>query len=243
MLFASSVSLIAQEQEATIFDEATIIYKKSLFGGAVIHTNGWGAHITIGRNKTAFKSRIYQLDIMNMKHPKEIRSLNAFYDDSRSYIYGKLNSFILLRPTIGTRTVKFDKIRTSGVAVGYTWRVGPVLGFTKPVYLEIISPGPAQFNQIVVERYDPEAHTANNIYGRAGGLRGFNELKLIPGLHGAFGINFEYDPKREGLKGIEVGATVDYFPLKPVEIMAYATNHQLFVNFYINLQFGSKYND
>jgi len=224
-----------------MFDEATTIYSKSVFGGPLIHTNGWGAQITYGKNKTAFKSRIYQLDIVNMRHPKEIRSLNVQYDETRTYILGKLNAFFLVRPTIGARNVKFDKIRTTGVAVGYTWRVGPSLGLLKPVYLEVITGD--GLNEIIVVKYDPVEHTANNIYGRAGGLRGFNEIEFVPGLHGAFAFNFEYHQKRESIKAIEIGSTVDFFPTGPVNIMAFAPNQQLFINFYINLQFGSKFND
>lgn len=230
-----------QEQQATMFDEATTIYEKSVFGGPIIHTRGWGAQITYGKNKTAFKSRIYQLDIVNMRHSKEIRSINVQYDETRTYILGKLNSLFLVRPTIGARNVKFDKIRTTGVAVGYTWRMGPSLGLLKPVYLEVITRD--SFNDIIVVKYDPIAHTADNIYGRAGGLRGFNELEFVPGIHGAFGFNFEYHPRREGIKAIEIGSTIDFFPTGPVEIMAFAPNQQLFINFYINLQFGSKFND
>jgi len=98
-------------------------------------------------------------------------------------------------------------------------------------------------NDIIVEKYDPVEHTANNIYGRAGGLRGFNEIEFVPGLHGAFAFNFEYHQKRESIKAIEIGTTVDFFPTGPVNIMAFAPNQQLFINFYINLQFGSKFND
>jgi len=230
------------DQKETIFEETTVIYKESIFGGLTLHTNGYGAHFSYGKNLTAFKSRIYKLDITIMRHPKEVRSFNAFYEDSRSYIYGKLNQFFILRPSIGNRVVKYDKIRPGGVAVGYSWHVGPAIGLTKPVYLEILVPETPPFQRIVVERYDPVRHTFSDIYGRAGGLRGFNEMQLHPGIHGGAALNFEYDPAREGLKGIEIGVNVDYFPLGEVEIMALTSNTDLFVNLYVTLQFGKKFN-
>ncbi len=234
--------VVAQNQESTIFDEATTIYSRSIYGGALLHTNGWGAHLTLGRNKGAFKSQIYQFDFVTMKHPKEVRSFNQTLEDTRSYIFGKLNSFFIIRPTIGVRRTVFDKIRDQGVGIGYSWRVGPSLGFTKPVYLEIGIPDGNFFERFVVEKYDPVKHSNNEIVGRAGGLRGFDELKLKPGVHGAFALFFEYDPDREGIKGIELGATVDYFPLEEVEIMAFAENYKVFVNLYLCLQFGKKFN-
>jgi len=237
--------VVAQTGEATIFDEAVVLHDRSVYGGAILHTNGWGAHVTFTKNKGAFKSRLFQLDIVGMKHPKEVKSFNPYYDDSRSYIYGKQNNFFVIRPTIGKKYLKFDKIRKSGVAIGYNWRVGPSLGFTKPVYLEIGIPGEGgQFNyvDVIVEKYDPEKHKPEDIFGRASGLRGFNELRLNPGVHGAFGLNFEYDPEREGIKGIEVGATIDYYPIEEIDIMAFADNKALFFNFYVALQFGAKFN-
>jgi hypothetical protein len=238
-----SVQLFGQEQKATIFDESTIIYKQMLYGGGTLHSLGYGVHFTYGRNKTAFKSRIYTFDIVTMKHPKEVRSYYPLSDESRSYVYGKLNYMLVIRPTIGVRNVKFDKIRPSGVAVGYTWRLGPSLAFTRPVYLEIIrSDVNSQFQTIVVEKYDPLVHDANVIYGRAGILRGVNETRIHPGVHGVLALNFEYDPRRDGIKGLEVGAAVDFYPMGDVEIMAFAENLQTYLTFYVTFQLGARFN-
>lgn len=237
-----SGSVFGQTSEATIFDEASVVYKKSVYGGIILHTSGWGGSLTFGKAQTAFKSRILQFDIVNMKHPKEVRTFNQYYDDSRSYIFGKINSFIVVRPTIGQRVTLFDKIRKSGVAVGYSWRVGPSLGFTKPVYLEIGVPAQPPYDAIVVERYDPTEHTVDEIFGRAGFFKGFDEITINPGIHGGFGFNFEFDQERSGLKAIEVGATADYYPLGEAEIMAFAQNYNLLFNFYASFQFGKKSN-
>ncbi len=243
-LFASA-KLWAQapEQKATIFDEASVVYKEMMYGGVFLHTNGFGGSFTYGRNETAFKAKTYQLDFAIMRHPQEVRSLNPFYEDSRSYVYGKLNGFFLFRPTYGKRVMKYDKIRTSGVAIGYAWRIGPSLGFTKPVYLELLVPDEITgLRRIVVDRASLEHYERSDIFGRAGGMRGFNEIEFQPGLHGAFALNFDYDPRREGIKGLEVGVAVDYYPLSDIEIMASTTNTNLFVNLFVTLQFGKKYN-
>ncbi len=225
----------------TIFDEASVVYKESYFGGLMLHTNGFGGHFSYGRNITAFKSRVYQIDAVFIKHPKEIRSFNAFSENSRSFIFGKLNTFLVLRPTIGNRVMKFDKIRTSGVAVGYSWRLGPSLGITKPIYLEVLDED-ASFFRVSVEKATADLFQDRPIYGRAGGLRGLNEIQFHPGVHGALALNFDYDPQRQGIKGLEVGLSVDYFPLGEVEIMALAENTKLFVNLFVILQIGKKVN-
>jgi hypothetical protein len=231
----------AQDTKATIFDEGTVVYKQMFMGGGILHTNGFGLLATFGRNKTAFKSAIYQVDLVTMRHPKEVRRLNdVFADDSRSFVYGKLNYLLMFRPTIGQRVISYDKLRTSGVAVGYTWRLGPSLALTRPVYLEILQEGTI-FRNILVEKYDPDKHDIQDIYGRAGFMRGFNEMRVTPGGHAAFALNFEYDPRREGIKGIEVGAALDVFP-QEIEIMAFAKNLQTFATLYVNLQIGSRFN-
>ncbi len=240
-----SAQLFGQEQKATIFDEASIVYKEMIYGGATLHSLGYGVHFTYGKNITAFKSRIYTIDLVTMKHPKEVRSYYPLSDDSRSYVYGKLNYMLVIRPTIGARNVKFDKIRPSGVAVGYTWRLGPSFAFTRPVYLEIIrsdATAPYQTIAVEIEKYDPLVHDANVIYGRAGILRGVNETKVHPGVHAAFALNFEYDPRRDAIKGLEVGATVDFYPMGDVEIMAFAENLQTYLTFYVTFQLGARFN-
>lgn len=239
LLLTTPLFVFSQTEESTIFDEATIVYNNAVYGGAILHTNGWGAHLTFAKAKTAFKFRTLQFDLVLMKHPKEVKSYTA-YEQSQSYIFGKINSFFVLRPSLGRRVVSFDKIRKSGVSVGYSWRAGPSLGFTKPVYLQIRQ-REDNFTRIVVEPYDPDV-PQNDIAGRAGFLKGFNQLKLHPGIYGAVAVNFEYDADREGLKGIEVGATVDYFPIEEIDIMAYAKNYRVFFNFYVCLQFGKKFN-
>lgn len=231
----------SQTEEATIFDEATIVYKNSVFGGPLIHTNGWGGFIAFGKGKTAFKYRILQFDVVGMKHPKEIKSYNSL-EDSRSYIFGKLNSMFVIRPTYGRRIISFDKIRKSGVSVGYSYRFGPSLGFTKPVYLQIAVPDQIRTESVIVEKYDPTTHNESDIIGRAGFLKGFDEIKLHPGITATLAANFEYASERAAIRGIEVGAVVDYYPLEPIEIMAFADNYQWFVNFYVSLQFGKKFN-
>lgn len=240
MFLSWSFAVSAQTTEETIFDEATIIYSNAVYGGGILHTNGWGVNLGFTKNKTAFKSRLLHFEMVGMKHPKEVRTYNP-YQDGRSYIFGKLNTFTIFRPTIGVRKVVFDKIRKSGVAIGYNWRIGPALGFTKPVYLEVAT-GEGNQQTIEVQKYDPEVHNTISIYGRASWFKGIDELKLQPGIHAAFGLNFNYDTERTGMNGIELGATIDYFPIEEVEIMAFANNYSVFFNFYLNLQFGKKFN-
>lgn len=196
----------------------------------------------MGKYQGVKKILLLNLDVVYMKHEKEVKSYNPVYEDSRSYVYGKMNNFYVIRPMIGRKKVISRKERRSGVQVAYTWMVGPSIGITKPVYLEIGYPS-IPYDYLSVERYDPERHFFDDIYGRASGLRGFSELGIEPGASGKLGVYFEYSDQKDRLKGLEAGAILDVY-LRQVPIMAEEyvdANRQYFLTLYLNLFFGKKF--
>ena len=240
VLFLVSLQALSQQ---TIYDETRILYKKELHGGVILHGDGWGVNFFHGWHTTARSRRMLGLEVVGMKHPKEIKSFNPFYDDSRGYFYGKVNSFLVIRPTFGRKHQIADKIRNTGVEVNYVWGVGPSLGLAKPVYLQIGKPDNIPYEAIVVERYDPAVHDVHNIFGRASWFKGLGELALHPGVFGRFAFNFEYSGQTSGIKSLEAGVTVDAYP-GVVPIMAEVDgmeNKQVFLGFYVSLQFGKKF--
>ncbi len=240
LLLLSVVPLWAQQ---TIYDETRVLYRKELLGGVMIHGDGWGFNFYHGKHKTAKDRRMLGIEIVSMKHPKEIKSFNPFYEDSRGYFYGKQNTMLILRPSFGGKHQIADKIRRSGVEVNYVWSVGPSLALVKPVYLQIGKPDNFPYDAIVTERYDPAVHDIQNIFGRASWFNGFGEMRLYPGGFGRFGFNFEHSGEASGIKAIEVGASMDAYPVV-VPIMAEledVTNKQFFFELYLTVQFGKKY--
>lgn len=232
----------ANAQDQAAVDEPQIIYDRQFTGGFSLHSQGFGGFAQMGKYRGVKKIVLLNLDVLIMKHEKEVKSYNPVYDDSRSYVYGKMNNFYVIRPMIGKRKVLTMKERKSGVQVAYTYLFGPSLGITKPVYLEIGYPA-IPYDYLSVEKYDPERHFFDDIYGRASGLRGLDELSLIPGATFKFGLDFEYANVRDRLKGISVGAVLDVYP-RQVPIMAedyVESNRQYFLTFYLNLFFGRKY--
>lgn len=237
-IFLSPLFVSAQDDT----DIPDIIYNSQITGGFTMHSNGLGAFFSYGKYRGVKKVWLAGIDVVGMKHEKEIRTYNPVYEDGKSYIYGKTNNFYVLRPHIGKRKIVTMKERRSGVQFGYTWAFGPSIGITKPVYLEIGYPS-IPYDYLSVERYDPEKHFFDDIYGRASGLRGLNQLKIHPGAFAKFGLNFEYSSIRDRLKGLEVGAVLDLYP-KTIPIMApefVEKNRQYFLTFYLNVFFGRKY--
>lgn len=231
--------------QATIYDETTVIYKNEIHGGLQFHGHGWGFTFTKGYYKTAHSALQWSIDLVSMKHPKEIKSYNPYFDNAKPYSYGKENFLYMLRPMFGKRNIVTDKFRKNGVEFGYTYAIGASLGIAKPVYLEIGKPE-FPYEYIVIENYEPGEHFIEDIIGRASWTRGFDEMKLYPGVHTKFGLFVEYSPEQTGIKGIEAGVSLDAFP-EDIPIMAtiekgVPENKKLFLNFYINLFIGKKYN-
>lgn len=232
-------SAFAQDQ---FEDEAKIVYKQQVMGGLNVHTSGWGINLAFLKNKTAFKARVIQFQFVGMKSHKEVKSYNPYYEDARSYFYGKENNFYVFRPTWGYRKVLYDKLRRNGVEVSYVWSLGPSIGIAKPVYLEIGQPS-LPYDYVVVERYNVNEHFQENIYGRASGLNGFSEIRFHPGLHGRFAFMFEYSPKKTGVTALETGLSVDVYGKKiPIMALEDSENRWIFVNFYVSILFGKKFN-
>ena len=237
--------------QQTIYEETRVPFKREIYGGAMIHGDGWGLFLNYARHRTAIDRDLFGLEIVGMKHPKEVKSFNPYYEDSRGYFYGKANALIIVRPTYGKKHQITDKIRRTGVELNYVWGIGPSLGLLKPVYLEIGIPdpdpnrGPLPYVGFEIQRYDPAEHDVQNIYGRASWFKGLGEMALYPGGFARAGLNFEYSGQTTGIKAIEVGATLDAYAVE-VPIMAEiegVENKQFFLQFYLSIQFGKKYTE
>jgi hypothetical protein len=244
-LIVKAATLLSQP----IPESEILLYKKMRQVGLNINTNGYGINSTFGRYSDATHVWLFGGDLMFVKHEKETKTWNPINDpNARPYYYGKLNNFYTLRAHLGRKKILTEKLRRSGVQISYNWLAGPTFGFTKPVYLEIIyTDEPNQQPYLEVEKFNPDLHYIDNIYGRASSLRGFDELKFHPGAFGKFSFTFEYSNERERLKGIEAGAAADFFARR-IPIMAIyddesknPKNHQLFLTLYLNFFIGTKY--
>jgi len=221
-----------------VFDDGRTIFTSEMAGGAFIHSGGWGVNFRYGQYKGAFKKLVYEGELTGMRHPKEIKTYNPVLDNNlRGYYYGKRNSLTLLRGSVGYHKSIYSKQNSKGVEVNYLLHGGLTLGFLKPVYLTIGTPG--RSDSYKEEKYDPEKHNTGNIIERAPWYYGMDGIKLLPAGYAKFGLNFEYATESKNIKALEVGTMFDVFP-RPVEIMADTRNRQVYFSLYLNLLIGSK---
>lgn len=244
----SFVFLGAQVETQTVktnqntYDEVKLLYRNEATFGVLAHTNGFGANYRRGKHVTAFRKRMLEIELVNYRHPKEVKVVNPYYDHPKGYYYGKLNSYFILRPGVGFQNVIFTKPERNGVEIRYVTFLGASLGLAKPVYLEVLedSPIPGGDPLVVTEKYDPNKHFIDDIYGRGPFLRGFGETKIYPGGYAKFGLNFEYGSLVDDVKSLETGICVDIYP-KVIPLMANEHNHQVLVSLYLNFSYGRKW--
>lgn len=228
-----------------------IIYNKEFTLNFSLHTNGvLNIGADIGKIQSYYKTRYYHIDIGEMKHHKEFRqsvdNINISNRTSRSFTYGKQNSFYVVRVGYGQKRYYSEKYRRKGLAVGVNWQVGPALGLLKPYYLELQRPAidnPGNF-AIISERYSEDNEDlfldVNRIFGAASFSKGLDELQFIPGIQAKVGVHFDWGAFEEFVTAVEAGIMVDVFP-KKIDIMVSDENRPYFVNLYITLQLGKRW--
>ena len=242
LLFITIFHFQQLQSQVPAEEPKTVLYRTEHFWGINIHTAGWGFSYRYGKHVTGTIKRGYDIEFVTMSSPKEYHINNQNYDNSKQYVYGKLNSFFIVRTGIGRQKLLFYKPERKGVEVKYFSYFGISHGILKPIYLEIINILPS-LNQVSlsVEKYDPLKHFPENIYGRASFTEGLNQISYLPGLYLKGGLNFDfadYD-ENERIRMLEIGAILDAFP-KNVPIMALTNNDKFFLNLYIAFHFGKK---
>ncbi len=219
-----------------------ILLLKEMSGGIIFHSQGWGIKYSKAYNKSAFKKRVLVFEFSEIQSPKQIRTINPYFTNSKSYNYGKLNSVFILRGTYGFHKQLNRKPYWGGVELRFLYMGGVSLGLAKPVYLIILNQSSQIYEYTTSEeRYDPDEHFVDNIFGRASFTKGFNEISIYPGIHGKIGLDFEYGSYSTKIKSLQIGATLDIFP-RPIPIMAFNDPEYFFFTFYLNFNFGKRYN-
>ncbi|PLW92212.1 MAG: hypothetical protein C0592_11955 [Marinilabiliales bacterium] len=224
-------------------NEPGFIYRREYNIYGKIHTEGWGIGFRWGQNNTVNSQRYIDFHINNMKHPKEIRTSNSFYfEDARSYVYGKQYYLLMARLGFGSMRVLNEKPYWGGIDLRHFWSIGPTIAMAKPIYLYVIDDSSYLYSYYLrLEKYNPGVHNTSNIYGRGPFFKGIGESKFYPGLTFSTGLSFEFGNEKTSVRFLEVGATADLF-FKSIPIMAYNENEQYFITFYLSYHFGRRYN-
>lgn len=244
LVFVISFQLSAQQTKDDLTrlqngEDVNVLYNHEASFGLFMHSaGGFGMAYRRGEHVTAKRKKMFEIEVSNFKHPKEVKSVNSYYANSKGFIYGKLNSILLIRPGVGYQNVLYQKSDKKSVEIRYSYFVGGTLAFAKPVYLEIKKGTPSSIP--TTERYNPEIHKQEDIFGKAPFFKGIEKTAIYPAAYAKLALSFEYADRYNALKAIETGAVVDIYP-KAMPIMAFNKKQQVFISLYLKIIWGKKW--
>lgn len=208
--------------QGEIDEQETILFKDESTVAIHLNSNGFGANYRYASRQDAFKSTIYDIDFVKIKHSKEKKVSNILF---QNFVYGQMNALFGLRTGLGLQEELFSKRDKNSISVRYFYSGGVSLGLEKPVYYNL-------GDSLV--RYDVNAHfDILQFDNKASFFNGIGETSLIPGVHAKFGFCFEFSSDNNLVNALEGGIGVDLFA-RPIEIMA---THKSFAFFSLILSY------
>ena len=246
--FALAQSIVQPKQ--LDYSSMGVLYEKEKVFEIRPHTNGGAISMQFGTIKTYYKTNYYQFDLGLIKHPKEYRqsvtfnSSNPFARTSNSYTYGKQNYLMVLRGGVGKKIYLSEKAKRKGVSAGYSYELGPSIGFLIPYYLKLSRLEDNGFEDYIsTEKYSEENADVfldnSKIIGPASFFHGFGSLSALPGYHARLAAHFSVGAFDKYAKAFEMGVMIDGF-FQRVPIMVIENNSPVFINGYVSFQFGKR---
>ncbi|MEZ4884878.1 MAG: hypothetical protein R3E32_09150 [Chitinophagales bacterium] len=249
-------NFLAAQNSTLTYDD--VVFKREFSMGIQAHTNGFGINAHFVKINNIFKKTVYEIELMDIKHPKEYRNQSIFAssrNSARGYVYAKQNNFYNLNFTVGKIKMLAEKGRKSGVDIGLYYAGGLSLGLAKPYYLELIYGNGSNINFTTRdEKYEdglePEGNaniflSQNRIYGASGFSFGLNEMKIYPGAKAKVALMFDWANYNEYVKALEVGAMVNVYASRVPILVALDEeidyNKFLFLNLYVKFMFGKRW--
>lgn len=214
-----------------------VLYRNDASGKIYANTRGVGILYRRGKHVTAKTRSYYEIDVQSLKHPKEVK-VSGVAESRKRFVYGKMNSVMLLRGSVGIQNVIFAKADNKAVEVRFSYSAGPVLAFAKPYYYQL----PTGFvrSEPVEVKFNDESFTQDSVIGKGRFSTGLAETKIYPGASGKLNLSFEYANYTNLIRAIETGISVDYFP-KALPIMARNDAEYIIITFHVGFVFGRKW--
>jgi hypothetical protein len=226
-LIVVSTDLYAQRRPKAEENEDT--YKTFTSAGLTTNTNSGILGGFVFRQSSALSAKLFgknqyrylAVELVNVKHPKEVAVQQQGFITGSRFIYGKNNYLFALRPEYGREITLFNRHEEEGISVSAILAAGPSLGLEKPYVQQIKNSDGSVENRVI------------------GFFQGFGKTKIIPGAHIKAAVSFELSAFRESVTGVEIGFLGEAFTRRP-EIMLSAENRSVFTSGYVTLYFGSK---
>jgi hypothetical protein len=210
--------------------------------------SSWGIGVNTNTNSgllggfsfiKTFKNRSFvNIDFTNTKDYREFDS--PFSYNGKSYVEGKLNYLLNLRPEYGRQWALLKQSSDGGTSLNGRLATGPTLGIQKPYFVDIIYTDAAGKS---IQTSVPMANALDNTYsksvisGEGSFFSGFSEAKIVPGWHLKTALEFKFETLKQNYLALETGFIIDYFS-QPVEILNQTTTRSVYTTGYVTFFFG-----
>lgn len=175
----------------------------------------------------------FGLEIMNVKHPQEVRRNSV---TGNFFIYGKNNYLYSFRLQYGRDIILFKKAPQQGVEIKAVFAVGPSIGVVAPYYVEWAPDGGGLFT--VREQFRPDI-PVEYILGPGRLFEGLNESKLKMGANFKAALNFELGAFKSQVTGFEAGFLLDAYSSK-IEMVPTAKNYSAYPTLFLTFFYGNR---
>jgi len=218
-------------------EQQKIFFRNERSFAVLLNSDGYGLSYREAKRVDFLNKRYFEIEAGTLKHPREYRESNPYYQTPGTFVYGKMNSPFYLRGSYGIQHEIFKKADLGGVAVRYFVSGGPSFAIYKPIYYKILYPVSSYEFEIVEEKLDVNVHPPYDVYSRSSFTKGLGELKILPGLFVKGGFNFEYSKEEKLIHAVEAGISFSAFT-KKIPIMATTDNKALYFSLFISYRFG-----
>jgi len=220
-------------------EEGVIAYKKHFAFGLKLTSDGYGISFEKGYAKSVKSSTLFQLEISERKHQKEEKQNNAL-GSSSPFILGKINFLYPVKLGVQKQFLFGNKSNKNGVSITGNIGGGIALGILRAYELEI-DDGMGGRKSIIYDSPDSIAfRNALSANPSGPGLgKGWNHLKVNPGLYIKPGLRFDYGRYNDLLTAIEVGVAAEFYS-KKIPQMIDNKEKQFFFSAYFTIMFGKR---
>jgi hypothetical protein len=212
-------------------------YSREFIWGISKNTNSGliaGAAIKFSRIIEKDHFQTFGLEIVNVKHPKELRRVSR--TSGNTFILGKTNYLFSIRPQYGREWVVFKKAPQQGVQVNAIFAGGPSLGIVMPYYVQYAE---SNTRTVTIPYSNSPGFEPARIIGSGPFLKGLGESDLAIGANLKASLAFEFGTFKNDVTGFEAGFQLEAFT-SPVEIVPLSNPRSIFPSAFIMLFYGSR---
>lgn len=260
LIFALLVVLLPtgyaqKEENPKLAAQKDFLYHKQFDGGMKLSSTGLNFFLQYGIIKNIYVTHLFTLEYeWHIDYrDKKTKAVPYYTSTGRDYYFGVQNRFHVIRFSYGFERALADKAEQKGVRVSWVGFAGGALGLVKPYYLNIRYPGTdGQPVDIYSQRYSAanaayftsQSQDPTQLYAideAAPIWRGLNQMSPVLGGFARTGLNFDFGKREALVKALEAGVTLDVFYKKIPIYINDASNHFMFVGFYLSFDMGKRW--